>query len=363
MDTIYKNASLACGTDKSIRLLELLPSAQSLDGESFEVNCKFHVAPVAKFPYTAISYMWGEDTETRNILIDGKKFLVRVNLYQLLELLSREIIGYLWVDAICINQTSLKERNHQVGLMGMIYSRARDVTVWLGSNQWEISEAMKLLQSPYARLDVILLGNPQVRAMTSSPGIEEAEDVFWTFCTHPYWTRAWIIQELVLAKDVLIRCGNDEIRIETFAVQLEYLREGLKRMFIPQMVTKILNSPAAKLIAKRKTWQESNGRSYINPWDTGLGILGCSDVRDRVYAMIALMDPSQAVAPDYNNSPSELFKDIFERHLARNGVFFGAIWNLQPMLELDDEEPIIQQAKVYGSLEYNAFWRSGRQRT
>jgi hypothetical protein len=40
--------------------------------------------------------------------------------------------GYLWIDAISINQETLEERNHQVGIMGEIYSRAECVIIWLG---------------------------------------------------------------------------------------------------------------------------------------------------------------------------------------------------------------------------------------
>jgi hypothetical protein len=35
-----------------------------------------------------------------------------------------------WIDAICINQGSIPERNHQVSQMGAIYSKATDVLAW-----------------------------------------------------------------------------------------------------------------------------------------------------------------------------------------------------------------------------------------
>lgn len=41
--------------------------------------------------------------------------------------------GYLWIDAICINQATTLEKNHQVSMMGMIYSQAECVIVWLGN--------------------------------------------------------------------------------------------------------------------------------------------------------------------------------------------------------------------------------------
>lgn len=80
--------------------------------------------------------------------------------------------------------------------------------------------------------------------------------------------------------------------------------------------------------------------------------MGCEDIRDRVYSMSALMDPKLSITPDYTKSPSELFESIFEEHLRRVGKFCGPIWNLQSMLELGDDEPIVQRVKQYGSLEW-----------
>jgi hypothetical protein len=56
--------------------------------------------------------------------------------------------------------------------------------------------------------------------------------------------------------------------------------------------------------------------------------MGCADIRDRVYAMSALMDSKLSITLDYTKSPSELFESIFEEHLnalesslARSGIF------------------------------------------
>jgi len=43
-------------------------------------------------------------------------------------------MGCLWIDAICIDQIDVLERNHQVALMGQIYSKAQAVLMWLGES-------------------------------------------------------------------------------------------------------------------------------------------------------------------------------------------------------------------------------------
>ena len=41
--------------------------------------------------------------------------------------------GYtIWIDALCINQNDIEERNKQVSKMGHVYQRAQAVRIWLG---------------------------------------------------------------------------------------------------------------------------------------------------------------------------------------------------------------------------------------
>jgi Heterokaryon incompatibility protein (HET) len=43
--------------------------------------------------------------------------------------------GYIWADAICINQIDTSEKTEQVPLMADIYERAELVLVWLGKDE------------------------------------------------------------------------------------------------------------------------------------------------------------------------------------------------------------------------------------
>jgi hypothetical protein len=43
---------------------------------------------------------------------------------------------WLWIDALCIDQSNAMKRNHQVQQMGLIYSQAERVMVWLGNNHY-----------------------------------------------------------------------------------------------------------------------------------------------------------------------------------------------------------------------------------
>jgi len=75
-------------------------------------------------PFIALSYFWGDPTPTRVIVINGSQFGVTENLYNYLrcgQTRLNEDSRSLWIDAICIDQNNIQEREQQVGLMAEVY--------------------------------------------------------------------------------------------------------------------------------------------------------------------------------------------------------------------------------------------------
>jgi hypothetical protein len=69
------------------------------------------------------------------IILNGSIFPITYNLEQALRSLRDGNGGSartLWVDAICIHQSNISERNHQVAQMPEIYSGATRVNFWSG---------------------------------------------------------------------------------------------------------------------------------------------------------------------------------------------------------------------------------------
>jgi len=62
--------------------------------------------------------------------------LVTSNLPLFLEEICTTNLGFLWIDAICINQNDNAEKSVQVQRMDLIYSNATQVIAWLGANRW-----------------------------------------------------------------------------------------------------------------------------------------------------------------------------------------------------------------------------------
>jgi len=95
------------------------------------------VLRASKTPYTAISYTWGNEDASKIIYLDDRRFRVRPDLWSCLYYMAHAARNngawdFLWVDAICIDQTNDAERNSQVRLMDQAHRDAVCVSVWLG---------------------------------------------------------------------------------------------------------------------------------------------------------------------------------------------------------------------------------------
>ncbi|KAF3766142.1 HET-domain-containing protein, partial [Cryphonectria parasitica EP155] len=168
--------------------------------------CSFemvHVSLRSHPTYAALSYTWGPPGDTHSILLNGTHFRIRQNLHDALEQITlawKQHVGYggyLWVDAICINQDpvdtkALDERAVQVGHMTSIYTQASKVLVWLGlpANDIDNKIAFRLMKRFEKRY----------RQIFDVPGSETYRGwlgiiALWQ---KPWWVRAWIYQEATI---------------------------------------------------------------------------------------------------------------------------------------------------------------------
>lgn len=112
-----------CSVDELTQVFEYSPLDSNVDGirliviepnENCEavVRCELrHVTFGERPKYEALSYMWGDESRKRAIIVDGKEFLVGLLLLGALQDLRYK--GHervVWVDAICINQRDTLER-------------------------------------------------------------------------------------------------------------------------------------------------------------------------------------------------------------------------------------------------------------
>ncbi|KAK4231435.1 heterokaryon incompatibility protein-domain-containing protein, partial [Podospora fimiseda] len=191
------------------------------------------------------------------ILINGQPLSITSNLEKALrQLRQTNSVRILWVDAICINQNSIEERNHQVNLMGLIYSRADKVLLWLGPTK--IKEDSDFLfdaitSKSYNSKDLDIL---RFRFALAS------------LCRRPWFTRVWVVQELALSSaDPCLICGSKSLSWHVF---INCLQDIYSELSTEQTL------PRATATRFSEAW-EQNPDPYATLFTSRLGTL-ISDV-------------------------------------------------------------------------------------
>ncbi len=132
--------------------------------------------------------------------------------------------GLLWIDAISINQNDVPERNSQVELMGDIYTSAVQVIIWLGNDERNL-KGVSWLHNEFVRHDGIRnlseenVDDPVFLAIMRVSTIEEwfsyLNDYYQFFQSCRWFYRAWIIQEVTLAREIIVLLGKSIMSWET----------------------------------------------------------------------------------------------------------------------------------------------------
>lgn len=294
----YLTAQLNLG-NREFRLLHLRPSA-----ERGKITCDLRTYPLSDCPsYIALSYSWGASQKYRDVELNDVRFPVGKNLWWfLLHMRLQDRHGFYWIDAICINQSDVTEQNHQVQMMGSIYSRAQSVAIWLGEVDKSSNIAMQFIAAR-TPLESNRLSFGEVWTL------EQAESVL-QLCQRNYWRRIWIVQEVMLARKSTIFCGSMHVSWN----KLEGLINDLHRIFEMGLAHTrsaylryaygVLASPAT-VIAKAISTRNGRKQSLV----TLLEVYRdheATDIRDKVYALHGLAEDSEDLPIDYRTSPKDL---------------------------------------------------------
>jgi hypothetical protein len=245
-----------------IRLLRLLPRSSSPETplvqveKNIPINCDLYPISFQEAKnqgYEALSYTWGNEEERPSILVNGTEVPVTINLHVALEHLRRETSEVvLWVDALCINQTDNDEKSGQLNMMTEIYACAKNTRVWLGPADETSDEIMVELAQigqtvvdrgaldHFIRTTTLHIRDPAGASQAEDQAKNLVEDMlqnsliqvndslrllkgFRSLLLRSYWSRVWILQEIVVSRNVEVYYGTLKIEFKLLYAAMLYI--------------------------------------------------------------------------------------------------------------------------------------------
>jgi hypothetical protein len=323
MESKFQYRPLDISADE-FRLLEILPSIDV----TATVQCKLIHKPLSSPPhYIALSYTWDdplgkkEDPISATIELEGETALIGKNLESALRYMRVKQISSVWIDAICINQKDLPERGAQVLRMHQIYVRAERVLVWLGPAADESDLGLKLLRI-LAEKRREAHANTWLREVLQERRYSSEWKAFAQLLNRGWWSRAWVVQETVLANNIEFACGEQSVPGRDLLEGTRFL------MFVwndtgallHRLEDIVLNTNSLDCIAGQRLLMDRKNEG------TQTGIIQClsitsqtraTDPRDALYSKLGLAHDSATMvpAPNYHVSTKDTFTDFVKSYI------------------------------------------------
>lgn len=316
--------------------------------------------PFSKKPkYLALSYTWGdpdsrhatfpampprlvrvadpqdsneitmtEQTPEPYITLDGQDLPLHHNATLALRFLRSPTHPLpLWVDAVCIDQRSIPERNAQVALMAFIFTRAVAVVGWLGvpeiraeelDNVWKVGQAREIAKR-FA--EVASSGKSGSGSGGGGPGILSSSPDMFDYMhprvlpdsekTHPiwhrisrgefvprvqgnrYWARLWVVQEVCLPRTLAFVFGG-EVWSEGAVRDMLAQAERQPSHVVPAFARgDRMPDIRRMLLARNQRFTES---MRLEALVEQFMDHGCVETRDRVFGLVGLANDIDTVA-------------------------------------------------------------------
>ncbi|OBS29629.1 hypothetical protein FPOA_03568 [Fusarium poae] len=279
--------------------------------------------------WTCLSYTWGTEPPTEEIVINGSSFPVRNNVYNFLKEARRQCLTNLWIDSICINQSDTDERNAQVALMSRIYSEAKLVIVWLGQTSSALERAIKHLDSNFPA-DTVTIRAAAAQPVCCQLSPAECSSLFEA-CSAAIWTRRWVKQEILLPERVILQCGQTSIGISVFLAAMDALvdystlhnhNSPPNSLFADGSVGKQdeptscffnnhnfdqLHRQCANVLAFRSAMRSKGKQKELPDLLKMFKDSLCTDFHDHVYAFRGVMEQGMEFPVDYNKPKADMF--------------------------------------------------------
>lgn len=329
--------------NRQIRLLTLEPGVWA-----DKICCSIDIVSFNDHPtYEALSYVWGNEKDRKDIQLNGRPFDVTENLWMVLRRLRDDAVRrVLWVDAVCINQKDNNEKSHQVAMMGEIYSSCQKTVIWLGEDHDTINAGSKSIVASRARdmLELLGAGSHLDELPCFSTGASQRTEISEEYVVHfeafrkfvdlPWWKRIWVIQEMVLPKSLTLFYSSEEFSYEVLRSVVQGLqihgstcckehRYTLRALAFDPILT--LQEQVEPMVFTRETWTRHTPMTLFH-LRRQFSASQASQKRDLFYALLGLVTSwgsNNPLYPDYEISQKEaITKAVFKCISDQGGLEF-----------------------------------------
>ncbi|KAI3319228.1 heterokaryon incompatibility protein-domain-containing protein [Xylariaceae sp. AK1471] len=339
---------------REIRLVTIAPGAND---DPVQCRLRRYPLPCPDTKFEALSYCWGSltDTTTITLIHDGdaegsreadaqeQTFNVTKSLEKALRSLRR--VGearVIWIDALCINQGSIRERNYAIAFMVDVYKAADQVVIYLGDEFeggafgafWDILGMVRAGLERSGRADLWerdqsdinaavdglrVVPNEGTRGGTSMFEVQ-SRIAFSAFFKYSWFQRVWVVQEAMYAKSAIVQCGKRQRNWVEILAMLHWATRSSRTytgnlgpqtqdLLPPFLWTKLHNSRG----------HENEPSAYLPFLDVIAGgrAFYSTDPRDKIFALLSFGEETHDLArlsprlkPDYGKPASVAWMDL-----------------------------------------------------
>lgn len=277
--------------------------------------------------YEALSYTWGppescpelafvQPISNTSTQADPVTLPLRRNLaVALRHIRFPKATRTLWIDALCINQDNIPERNEQVKRMTDIYRLADRVVIWLGPRETNSEAAMKMLDHLGAQ--IVLLENewchraPEAtdtqwyRRGNPIPISQEILSAMHHLLNRGWFDRVWVTQEGQMANSrSIVMCGDDSMpwpHMQAAIIGLWSNNVSGRSPELLELFTRLMH------FAFRQCGRQLFGLITRNAYRL------CADPRDKIYGILGLAHPTitAQIKPNYSLTVTDVYKEVF----------------------------------------------------
>ncbi|TQV91995.1 ankyrin and het domain-containing protein [Cordyceps javanica] len=252
-----------------------------------------------------------------NILCDGVSVEVGGELLRAIQRIRREAeVLRIWIDALCIDQENIEERNEHVLMMGRVYAGASHVRIWLGEDTGIDGQGLLVLEGIVNIAESIgeaqfrNLGNFEIRKrLLTDPRTTELDwESLHQFFDRAWFHRIWVLQEAANASRATVHVGSWTVDWDWLAQAVHFAKAFKMDMVLKSFALKSLGV----MQWLRNDQTESNEPIAIPLLDLleETRVFESTLPADKIYAVLSLADQTVDAPVDYAMGAEESFTQL-----------------------------------------------------